>query len=89
MEKAETAAATWARCKGAVQAALRHRDRMLPYAEEAATIMEKTYKIGEANLLELLDARRVLLGARVAWLTSVLEANIELSRLRSLAGEEI
>ena len=50
--------------------------------------MEKSYELGEANLLEVIDARRTLLDSRRLYLSAIAEAQIDCSRLDSLVGEE-
>lgn len=72
----------------ASQAATRYRDEILPRSESAAAIMEKAYRLGEASLLEVLDARRVLVETRLQYLAALVEAQIDSSQLDALTGQE-
>jgi cobalt-zinc-cadmium efflux system outer membrane protein len=77
-----------AECLAATRTAERYRDRILPRAESVATIMEKTYRLGEAGLLELIDARRVLVETRLRHLTTLVQAQLDCIRLIALTGQE-
>lgn len=77
-----------AECQATTRTAERYRDRILPRAESVATIMEKTYRLGEAGLLELIDARRVLVETRLRHLTTLVQAQLDCSRLIALTGQE-
>jgi cobalt-zinc-cadmium efflux system outer membrane protein len=77
-----------AECLTATRTAERYRDRILPRAESVATIMEKTYRLGEAGLLELIDARRVLVETRLRHLATLVQAQLDCSRLIALTGQE-
>lgn len=77
-----------AECLATTRTAERYRDRILPRAESVATIMEKTYRLGEAGLLELIDARRVLVETRLRHLTTLVQAQLDYSRLIALTGQE-
>jgi cobalt-zinc-cadmium efflux system outer membrane protein len=72
----------------AKQTAIRYRDRILPRAESAATIMEKAYRLGEASLLEVIDARRVLVETHLQYLAALLQAQLDDSQLDALTGRE-
>ena len=50
--------------------------------------MEKTYRLGEAGLLELIDARRVLVETRRQYLALLLQAQLDRSHLIALTGQE-
>jgi len=50
--------------------------------------MEKTYRLGEAGLLELIDARRVLVETRLRYLATLVQAQLDCSRLIALTGQE-
>jgi cobalt-zinc-cadmium efflux system outer membrane protein len=75
-------------CLATTRTAERYRDRILPRAESVAKIMEKTYRLGEAGLLELIDARRVLVETRLRYLATLVRAQLDCSRLSALAGQE-
>ena len=77
-----------AECLATTRTAKRYRDRILPRAESVATIMEKTYRLGEAGLLELIDARRVLVESRLSYLATLVQAQLDCSRLIALTGQE-
>jgi cobalt-zinc-cadmium efflux system outer membrane protein len=77
-----------AECLAATRTAERYRERILPRAESVATIMEKTYRLGEAGLLELIDARRVLVETRLRYLATLVQAQLDCSRLIALTGQE-
>jgi cobalt-zinc-cadmium efflux system outer membrane protein len=77
-----------AECLATTRTAVRYRDRIIPRAESAAAIMEKTYRLGEAGLLELIDARRVLVETRLRYLATLVQAQLDRSRLSALAGQE-
>jgi len=77
-----------AACEAASRAAARYRDRIIPRSESAASIMEKTYRLGEASLLELIDARRVLVETRLEYLAALAQAQLDYSRLRALVSQE-
>lgn len=75
-------------CRSATQAATRYRDRILPLSESAAAIMEKAYRLGEASVLEVIDARRVLVETRREYLAVLLQAQLVRSQLDALVGQE-
>ena len=77
-----------AECLATTRTAERYRDRILPRAESVAAIMEKTYRLGEAGLLELIDARRVLVETRLRYLATLVQAQLDCSRLSALTGQE-
>ena len=76
-------------CQSGVALAVRYRDKILPSATSAAQTIERTYQLGEATLLEVLDARRTLLETRTQTLATLAQAQAECSRLTVLAGEEL
>ena len=61
----------------------------MPRSETAASTMERTYQLGEASLLEVIDARRTLLDSRRLYLSALAQAQLDCSRLGALAGEEL
>jgi cobalt-zinc-cadmium efflux system outer membrane protein len=74
--------------QSATQTAIRYRDRIIPRSESAAAIMEKAYRLGEASLLEVIDARRVLIETRLQYLAALVQAQIDSSHLDALTGQE-
>lgn len=75
-------------CLAASQTAVRLKDRILPRSEAAAATMERTYQLGEASLIEAIDARRVLVETRRQYLAALVQAQIDCSRFATLVGEE-
>jgi len=49
-----------AACQASVLTATRLKDNVVPRSESAARTMDRTYQLGEASLLEVIDARRTL-----------------------------
>jgi len=78
-----------ATCQAGVTLAARYKDRILPRAASAAQIIERTYKLGEASLLEVIDARRTLLETWHQFLAALVQTQIDCSRLAALVGEEL
>jgi len=78
-----------ASCEGARAAAERQNTRILPRAEESARTLERTFQLGEAGLLDVIDARRVLLEARREFLSSARERDVECGALILLSGREL
>lgn len=76
-------------CSASVATAKRFRDNIVPRSETAAFTMERTYQLGEANLLPVIDARRTLLDSRRLYLYALAQAHLDCSRLSALAGEEL
>ncbi len=77
-----------AACRASAASASRLGTAVVPRAESAAAIMEKTYNLGEAGLLDIIDARRTLLDARRLHLGALAQAQIDCSRLAALTGED-
>jgi cobalt-zinc-cadmium efflux system outer membrane protein len=77
-----------AACHASVAAATRFRDNVVPRSESGASMTERAYQLGEASLLEVIDARRTLLDAHRFHLSALAQAHIDCSRLRALVGEE-
>lgn len=76
-------------CLAASRTAVRLRDSILPRSESAASTMERTYQLGEASLLEAIDARRVLVETRRTYLAALVQAQIDCSRFNTLIGKEV
>ncbi|MHB8800787.1 MAG: TolC family protein [Thermoanaerobaculia bacterium] len=78
-----------AACSASVANAKRFRDEIVPRSESVVLTMERTYEVGEASLLPVIDARRTLLDSRRLSLNALAQAQLDCSRLDALAGEEI
>jgi cobalt-zinc-cadmium efflux system outer membrane protein len=79
---------TQTKCRAAVLLASHYRDSILPRAESVAQVIERTYQLGEASLLEVIDARQTLIETRNRFLSSLAKAQMDCSRLDALVGEE-
>ncbi len=77
------------KCEAGVTLATHYRNRILPRAESAAQIIERTYELGEATLLDVIDARRTLLDTKRQFLDTLAQAQIDCSRLNALIGENL
>jgi len=82
---AETLGA-WERCSQARVAAERFRERILPRAEAAARTVERGYELGEFPLIDVLDARRMVLDARKAGIEALIRVRVECTALTVLTG---
>ena len=78
-----------AACTASVATATRFRDNIVPRSETVAFTMERTYQLGEASLLPVIDARRTLLDSRRLYLNALAQTQLDCSRLSALAGEEL
>jgi cobalt-zinc-cadmium efflux system outer membrane protein len=78
-----------ATCSRARAVAERQQTKILPRAEEAARTLERTFQLGEAGILDVIDARRVLLEARREFLSSAREREVECGALILLSGREL
>jgi len=76
------------KCKAGVALSTRYRDRILPKAIGAVRMIERTYQLGDATLLEVIDARRTLIGTKLQFLDTLIKARGDCSRLEALTGEE-
>lgn len=65
-----------------------HRDTILPSAQKAVEQSMSLYKEGKVLNLEVLDAQRVLAGARRQYLEAQRDAAVGIVELQSLIGEE-
>jgi cobalt-zinc-cadmium efflux system outer membrane protein len=77
-----------AACRSPLITATRLEEDVLSRSESAASVMERTYLLGEATLLEVIEARRTLLEARSLFLDALVQAHVECSRLAALVGED-
>jgi cobalt-zinc-cadmium efflux system outer membrane protein len=78
-----------AACQASVLTAARLGNNMVPRSEAVASVMERTYQLGEASLLEVIDSRRTLLDAKRLHLSALAQAQIDCTRLGILVGEEL
>jgi len=78
-----------ASCGRARAIADRQKKNILPRAEESARTLERTFQLGEAGLLDVIDARRVLIEARREALSSARERDVECGALILLSGLEL
>jgi cobalt-zinc-cadmium efflux system outer membrane protein len=78
-----------AACRASVLTATRLGSNMVPRSETVASVMERTYQLGEASLLEVIDSRRTLLDSRRLYLSALAQAQIDCARLGVLVGEDL
>jgi cobalt-zinc-cadmium efflux system outer membrane protein len=76
-------------CGRARAVADRQKMSILPRAEESARTLERTFQLGEAGILDVIDARRVLLDARREFLSSARERDVDCGALILLSGREL
>jgi len=74
-------------CVQGQEAAQRYRDQILPKAQSAVTMLERSFQIGETTLLDVLDARRVLGDTRRGYLAALLQTQLDCNRLQLLLGD--
>lgn len=79
----------WERCAAGQAATSRFRERILPRAEESARTLGRAFELGEAGLLDVLDARRVLLETRREHLDLLLDMQNACGDLAAIAGLEL
>ncbi len=77
------------KCRAGIGLAARYKEQVLPRARSVAQTIEKTYELGEATLIEVVDARRTLLDTQQQYLATLVQAHIDCSRLAALTGEEL
>lgn len=87
-EVATTVLETQAACQASILAAARLKNNVVPRSEAVASTMEKAYQLGEASLLDVIDARRTLLDSHRLYLSALVQAQIDCSRLGALIGED-
>ncbi|MFO0583228.1 MAG: TolC family protein [Anaeromyxobacter sp.] len=78
-----------AACSLARSAEERQRLNILPRAEESARALERTFQLGEAGILDVIDSRRVLLEARRAALASARDRDQRCGSLVLLSGGDL
>lgn len=76
----------WSQTTQLRQAAIAYQGETLPAAQELSRIAEASYRAGEGNLLELLDAYRAELEAQTMKLDLALQARLSRIELDALAG---
>jgi cobalt-zinc-cadmium efflux system outer membrane protein len=76
------------KCQAGVTLARRYLERILPRARAAVQLVERTHQLGEASVLEVIDARRTLLETRRNFLRAMVRAQTDCGELSALIGEE-
>jgi cobalt-zinc-cadmium efflux system outer membrane protein len=79
----------WRGCAAGQAAAGRFREEILPRAEGSAGTLGRAFELGEAGLLDVIDARRVLLDTRREYLDLLLDMQNACGELAALAGLEL
>lgn len=79
---------TNASCRSSFYQANEFKQRVLPKVTEVSAKMERAYVLGEATLLDVLDARRSVLSAQTELLDAQLRARLDCSDVYALTGEE-
>jgi cobalt-zinc-cadmium efflux system outer membrane protein len=79
----------WHGCAAGQAAARRFQGEVLPRAEATARTLGRAYELGEAGLLDVIDARRVLLDTRREHLGVLLDMQNACGDLAALAGLEL
>jgi cobalt-zinc-cadmium efflux system outer membrane protein len=82
---ADALAAAASRARVARQRALGLREEILPRAARALDVLEQEYRVGEAGLVDLLDARRERSRIESAQLAAQLDYHLALADLKALA----
>ena len=82
---ADALAAAQTRLQLAHARALSLRDEILPRAARSLATLEEEYRVGEAGLIELLDARRARSGTESELLAAQLDLHLALADLKALA----
>ena len=65
------------------------RDKILPRAEESLKLIEKGYKEGEFNYIDLLDAQRTWAETRISYIESLKNLNLLIADIERLAVMKI
>lgn len=78
----------YGRYQAAAQAATQIADTVLPAAETTLAATTRGFKLGRFGLIELIDARRVLLAARTQLIDARLEAQSAISDVTRVLGDE-
>jgi outer membrane protein TolC len=85
LETAAIAAAS--ACRAGIELSTRYRERILKGVQNAAKTIERTYTLGEASLLELIEVRRTLLETETQYLGALAQAQSDCSLEETLAGD--
>ena len=78
-----------AACRSSVATAAQLEEDVLPRSGSAASVMERTYLLGDTSLLEVIEARRTLLESRSLFLDALVQAHVDCSRLGALMGGDL
>ncbi len=65
------------------------RDKILPKAEESLKLIERGYKEGEFNYIDLLDAQRTWAETRISYIESLKNLNLLIADIERLAVDKI
>ena len=65
------------------------RDKILPRAEESLKLIERGYKEGEFNYIDLLDAQRTWAETRISYIESLKNLNLLIADIERLAVVKI
>jgi len=79
----------WQGCAAGQAAIRRFQVEILPRAEGSARTLGRAFELGEAGLLDVIDARRVLLDTRREYLDLLLDMQNACGDLAALAGLEL
>lgn len=79
----------WQGCATGQLNARRFREEILPRAEGSARTLGRAFELGESGLLDVIDARRVLLDTRREYLDVLLDMQNACGEIATLAGLEL
>jgi cobalt-zinc-cadmium efflux system outer membrane protein len=79
----------WQGCSAGISAGVRFREEILPRAESSAKTLGRAFELGESGLLDVIDARRVLLDTRSEYLDLLLDMQNACGDLAALAELEL
>ncbi len=88
-ELSTSLADAWQGCSVGQSAARRFQAEILPRAEASARTLGRAFELGEATLLDVIDARRVLLDTRREHLDLLLDMQNACGDLAALTGLEL
>jgi len=77
----------WVHYRGALVAAERYRDGILPASSSATEMLMAAYQAGEVSLLDVLDGQRTHLQLQVEQQDALLELHLALEQIDALIGE--
>ena len=77
----------WLEYTTALMAAERYRDGIVPSAEAAADALTLAYSAGEVSLMDVLDARRVLLEVHLEQADALLDLQLAIATVTHLMGD--